>query len=438
MRYFTVLVSLLFVIACTSKLERLQESSLPGNFTNVLIDSQNIVGTFNPSEPSIFISPANDKVMVAAAILNRTYNSGDGGRTWSVKFVESPYGVYGDPVITADKSGRFFYAHLSDPEGTGRQSDKWLDRIVIQRSDDAGANWSDGSYAGLNHPADQDKHWLVADPISENLYLTWTEFDHYGSTDPNDKSRILFSRSVDHGLSWSDPLKLSALEGNCLDGDKTTEGAVPAVGPEGEIYVSWSYDDKIYFDRSLDEGISWLENDIEVGDHPGGWSVNIPGLSRANTMPITGCDISNSDFRGNIYINYCDQSSGPDDTDVWLVRSRDGGDTWDEPVRVNTDQSGKHQFFTWMSIDPSSGGIFIVFYDRRDHDDLKTDVYLAYSFDGGQSFENVRISERPFIPNPAVFLGDYNNICALNGKVRPIWTRMDDNKTSIWTAIIDF
>lgn len=432
----TALLFLLLVVACTSKLSRLQEAKLPNTFTNVLIDSQNIVGMFNPSEPSIFISPDNDNIMVAAAILNRTYASSDGGRTWSTRFVESPFGVFGDPVITADKSGRFFFAHLSDPDGTGRQSERWLDRIVVQRSDDGGVSWSDGSYAGLNHPADQDKHWLVADPQSENLYLTWTEFDVYGSTDPDDKSRILFSKSVDHGLSWSDPLRLSELEGNCLDDDQTTEGAVPTVGPKGEIYVSWSYNDKIYFDRSLDAGNRWLENDIEVADHPGGWSVNIPGLSRANTMPITACDISNSSYKGNIYINYCDQTDA-DDTDVWLIRSRDGGDSWDEPVRVNDDGPGSHQFFTWMCVDPSSGGIFIVFYDRRHHSDLNTDVYLAYSFDGGESFTNVKISEEPFKPNPAVFMGDYNNISAMNGKVRPIWTRMDENKTSIWTAIID-
>jgi hypothetical protein len=120
-----------------------------------------------------------------------------------------------------------------------------------------------------------------------------------------------------------------------------------------------------------------------------------------------------------------------------LVRSTDYGETWSEPVRVNDDPPGKHQFFTWMAVDPVTGGIYIVFYDRRAHADNQTDVFLAASFDGGSTFENVRISEKPFTPNPTVFFGDYNNISVNGGVIRPIWTRMDGNRTSIWTALID-
>jgi hypothetical protein len=91
-----------------------------------------------------------------------------------------------------------------------------------------------------------------------------------------------------------------------------------------------------------------------------------------------------------------------------------------------------------MAVDPTSGAIYIVFYDRRNYTDFKTDVYLAYSFDGGETFRNVKISERPFMPSTSIFLGDYNNISAYDGVVRPIWTRLDGNKTSIMTAIINF
>jgi len=51
----------------------------------------------------------------------------------------------------------------------------------------------------------------------------------------------------------------------------------------------------------------------------------------------------------------------------------------------------------------------------------------------------MKISEKPFTPtNNGVFFGDYNNISAYNGRVRPIWTQLDDRTLSVWTALIDF
>ena len=38
----------------------------------------------------------------------------------------------------------------------------------------------------------------------------------------------------------------------------TTEGAVPAIGPDGTVYVAWALDETIWFDRSEDGGKTWL------------------------------------------------------------------------------------------------------------------------------------------------------------------------------------
>ena len=90
-----------------------------------------------------------------------------------------------------------------------------------------------------------------------------------------------------------------------------------------------------------------------------------------------------------------------------------------------------------MTIDQANGDIYIVYYDRRNYDDRNTDVYIAKSTDGGETFENFCISESPFLPYSSVFFGDYTNITAYDGRVRPIWARADGNQMSIWTAIID-
>ncbi|MFT6719038.1 MAG: hypothetical protein ACJAY8_001437, partial [Sphingobacteriales bacterium] len=80
---------------------------------------------------------------------------------------------------------------------------------------------------------------------------------------------------------------------------------------------------------------------------------------------------------------------------------------------------------------------YLVYYDRRNYADLNTDVVLAWSRDGGITFEEKVISESPFSPTDEVFFGDYNNISAHNGLIRPIWTRLEKDTLSILTAIIN-
>lgn len=406
------------------------------SFKNIKIFEQKSGNGLGPSEPSIFINPKNTKNLVAGSIIDFIHTSIDGGLTWKTSHLESTMGIWGDPCITADMKGNFYYAHLSDPEGTNWRSDKILDRMVVQKSTDGGLTWSNGAGVGMNSPKQQDKEWLTVNSFNNEIYMTWTEFDKYNSQNPKDKSRILFSKSVDDGFTWSQPVKLSQFEGNTLDDDLTVEGAVPSVGPNGEIYVAWSYDNKIYFDKSTDGGLSWLDNDIVASNQPGGWNFEVPGLNRTNGMPITGVDISNGSYKGTIYINFSDQRNGEDDTDIFIVKSTDGGNSWSKPKMINKDKTSSHQFLTWMSVDPKTGYIYILFYDKSKYTDALTDVVLAISTNGGDSFTNTTISEKPFETNDAIFFGDYSNINAYNNIVRPIWTQQEKGTLSIWTALI--
>lgn len=398
-----------------------------GQYTNVTVSNSGF-----PDEPSIAVSKVDPAHIVAGANIEKYYYSSDTGYTWQVGNLTSQYGVYGDPCIICDTAGNFYYFHLSNPP-----SGNWLDRMVCQKSVDGGITWSDGTYTGLNGSKDQDKEWAVVDPANNNIYLTWTQFDSYGSTNPLDSTIILFSKSVDGALTWSSPRRINKISGNCLDSDSTVEGAVPAVGPEGQIYVAWAGPAGLVLNRSLDFGETWMTDNILVSDIPGGWDYAIPGIYRANGLPVTCCDLSNSQFRGNIYVNWSDQRNGLEDTDVWFKKSTDGGLTWSNLKRVNDDPAGKQQFFTWMTIDDSTGYIYIVFYDRRNYDDNNTDVFMAVSKDGGETFNNIKISESPFDPVAQVFFGDYTNISAHKGIIRPIWTRLASGDLSIITAIVD-
>ncbi|KAF5068583.1 BNR repeat-like domain protein [anaerobic digester metagenome] len=396
---------------------------------------QNILlGNFrDPNEPSIYIDPKNPDRMMVGVNIDTYYISDDGGYTWSEgRLFSSTLGVWGDPCIVIDTLGNYYFFHLSNPPGPA-----WIDQIVCQKSTDYGATWNNGKGIGLDGSKAQDKEWAAVNPLTNEICLTWTQFDEYGSLNPNDSSIIRFSKSIDQGETWSNPVRLNRVAGDCIDGDNTVEGAVPVYGPEGEIYVAWAGPGGIMFDRSTDGGNTWLDQDIFVSDQPGGWNYSIPGIYRANGMPVTCCDISNGPDRGTIYINWSDQRNGFNDTDIWLAKSTDGGLSWSAPIRVNDDEPGKHQFFTWMTIDQSNGNLWFVFYDRRNYQDENTDVFLAFSEDGGESFLNFRVSESPFIPNQNIFFGDYTNIAVQNGVIRPVWTRLHDNQLSILTAIVD-
>ncbi len=382
-------------------------------------------------EPSIAIDPNNPKLMIAGSVLSDYYYSKNGGKKWKSSTLTSTYGVYGDPVMMFDLKSRAYYFHLSHyPKATH------LDRIVCQSTDKVCKPFTDGSFPKPNGSKVQDKHWTVVNPKNNEIYMTWTQFDAYDSDNPMDSSFIMFSKSVDQGASWTDPMRISKFGGDCRDGDETVEGAVPAVGPDGTLYVTWTGPKGLVMQKSSDGGQSWMPKEKEIEPQFGGWTINVPGIYRANGLPILKCDLSNGPNRGTLYLNWCDQKNGENDTDVWLMKSTDGGITWSERIKVNQDQGGKHQFFTWMTIDQSSGFIYFVYYDRRNYDDTQTDVYLSVSRDGGLSFQDVKISETPFTPDENVFFGDYLNIDAVEGEIRPIWPRMDDRKISLWVALI--
>ncbi len=398
---------------------------LQAQFTNVLITSN-----YDPNEPSIAIDPNNTNRLVAACNINSYFFSEDGGNTWTSGLLSSSYGVWGDPCMMVDNAGDYYFFHLSYPSSGG----SFIDRIVCQKY--SSGSWNNGTYFGLNPPKDQDKEWVYYDRATEKIYACWTEFDAYGSTNSNNKSRILFVQSSDHGATWSAPVKVNDVDGDCVDSDNTVEGAVPAVGPSGEIYTAWSGPAGIQFSRSTDGGLTWSDN-VLVDTQPGGWDFAIPGIYRANGMPITLCDLSDSPYHGTIYVSWGDQRNGANDTDIWLRKSTDGGQTWSEPVRVNNDDGTAQQFLHWMTIDQTTGILYAVFYDRRDHNNNLTDVYLARSTDGGETFQNYKISETPFLPNSSVFFGDYTNITAHDGVIRPIWMSLNSGNLKLWTAIIN-
>ena len=393
----------------------------------------------NPAEVSIAINPKNPDNMIAASFqLGRPpgpragsshYVTFDGGKTWKTVPTPNPSKlVQGDDVVVFSTDGIAYHVHLAFDGIRVVRPPRAENGIIVNVSKDGGNTWTDGTPA-VNHintvTPFEDKPGMVVDnaPSSRskgNLYLAWTRFDVYGSSNPEHRSHIFFTRSTDQGQTFSMPFRISDTSGDCVDSDNTVEGAVPAVGPNGEVYIVWAGPLGLVFDKSNDGGLTFGKDKV-ISDMPGGWDFSIEGLTRSNGMPVTGVDLSNGPNKGTLYVNWIDARNG--DPDVFLMSSRDGGETWSTPVRVNDDpvKNGKAQFFTWMAVDPVDGSINLIFYDRRDTEATQTRVIVARSVDGGKTFVNHRVELPPFAINSNVFFGDYGGISAYGGRVVPVF-----------------
>jgi hypothetical protein len=392
-----------------------------------------------PAEASIAINPANRDHIVAVSLQamkpgspvrlsNFSYTSIDGGRTWrTVAAPNTHHRVHGDDAVTIGRDGTIYHSYIAFDGIRVPRPDRASSGIYIRTSRD-GIAWND-PVAVIDHlntanPI-EDKPWVGVDDADEsphrgNVYVAWTRFDVYGSDDPSHESHIWFARSRDGARTFTPPIQVSDSPGDARDSDGTVEGVVPSVGVNGEVYVAWAGPKGLVFDRSLDGGYTF-GSDTVIGTMPGGWDIPLPGITRHNGMPVTAVDHSRGPNRGAVYVNWIDERNG--DADVFLASSRDAGETWSSPVRVNDDPKGnkRPQLFTWVAVDPSDGSINVVFLDRRDTAGAHNAITVARSTDGGKTFVNHRVNRPPFASNDKVFYGDYLGIDAHGGRVAAIY-----------------
>ncbi len=386
----------------------------------------------SPEEVSIAINPVNPMQVVASSNINNYYYSVDGGITWKEKQMESMNGIWGDPMVHFDSKGNLYFAHLG--KNPRKSFPNWIDKMVVQKINvrydtcfyDIGIGYHEGRV--------QDKEWLNTD-LNGNVFISWTEFDKYKSKNPNDHSRIRFSQSKNQGATWSESLTVSDVSGDCLDGDSTMEGATSCADSKGNIYVCWSGMNNLWLDKSIDGGVSFGTDKV-IARQVNGWDIPVKHIFRANGMPFMLCNNRNSKFKDRIYVNWADTRNG--DADVFIKYSDDGGENWSEDQRVNNDPlgNGADQFSNNLSIDASSGNVYILFYDKRNSNTgAYLDVYLASSDDGGSTWKNSRITPKPFAaPGSTVFFGDYIDIDAVEGKIIPVFTANENTNFVVYAA----
>ncbi len=406
-----------------------------------------------PAEVAVAINPQFPDQVVAvsiqggrpgtARVTDFVYVSDDGGRTWKTSAAANPHGrSQGDDAIAFGADGTAYHSYISFDGIRGDRPARASSGIFVRRTRD-GVAWSE-PVPVVDHVNSaipfEDKPWVSVDGSAGsahrgNVYVAWTRFDVYGSEDPQHHSHIWFSRSRDGSTSFEPPVRVSDTPGDAKDGDGTVEGAVPSVGVKGEVYLVWAGPKGLVFDRSLDGGHTFGEDRV-IQSQPGGWDQPVPGLERHNGMPVTAVDHSRGKHGGSLYVNWIDERNG--DPDVFVMASRDGGATWEPPVRVNDDAKGAAQLFTWMAVDPADGSIDVVFHDRRGLTGTDTGVTVARSVDGGRTFVNYRVDVPPFAMTNDVFFGDYNAVAANGGRVVALFPRLEGNNTRLMAAVFRF
>ncbi len=424
-------------------------SKTPFNQTEVHIAA-------NPTDPGNVVVMSNGGFGAAGTALRSsefTAFSQDAGANWTVVPITMTQDGRNstdrfDGATAVDDFGNTHIVYMRRPPG-GANND-----IMYARSADGGASYTD--FRQIARGADVDKPWVAvgpdaANPANQAVWVTYTN-----STGGNQR---IFATGA--SVSSLGTVAAFAPVVQVNDGGTQNNYSVPAVGPNGELVVTWMSPSSgqgpanIQFDRDLNGltgGIAFGADATVTPTNAGGFDF-IPATPERSTFasPYVAYDRSGGAHHGRLYLVYADENPAEsNDFDIFLRRSDSNGNagTWSAPVQVNDDAGTNSQFFQNISVDQTNGAVWISWYDARNDfgagpgvgniDDgaglVNTEVqyFASVSVDGGVTFlPNIQVSdgasdEQRGNPSTNDF-GDYTGIAAFGGTAYATWA---DNSNS--------
>jgi hypothetical protein len=452
------------------------------------------------NEPTLAIDPRNTAIRTSgsndycAIPTNRDawagfYRSNDSGATWTDSLLPgyladtSSQGTgspvhqmalggaiaAGDPVQAWDNKGNVFYMGNNFNRGIedgisgsfrDNTGDVWVATYAAAKPNDSS---TDGSrYVRtvilasntFGQGSFNDKTGIQVDQSNGNVYAAWSDFHGRGCNE------IVFSRSTDHGATFSAPMKISSVCSN--------QGPNIAIGPSGQVYVSWfantggskslggNFSEGAAFASSNDFGQSFSMATIAVPFNPfvsNQFSGNgARQCGDAASLCPTGQTFPRFDLsqpslttNGNDIVMLFQVAVGGQGQ-AQLTKSSDGGATWSTPVAIDAQATG-HQFFPWITA--SNGVLSAVYYDSRGDPNYAAtrapcndgagngyaclNVWYSSSTDGGTTWAHVKLTSVPTNPNfeqfggrTVPFFGDYIMVAAVGNQVEAVWTDARD------------
>jgi hypothetical protein len=397
------------------------------------------------SETYITINPAAPKILAAGSneifrLPMRGYFSSDGGSTWGGVDLPLPpakgngLNFGSDPTLAFDTLGHVFYGYIVVYFGNGNGINATA--VAVARSSDGGRTYPQFTLFSLEGGSSHfnDKPMIAADtnpssPFKDSVYVAW-DAAIGGSTGGG----VRLARSTDHGATFTiarvdDP-----------HGPGRAIGAVPFVGPDGEVYVAWNdyFANTIAFNRSLDGGATWEQPRV-IARKTLPFAIAIPAEFSRGALVYPACDTDRSagPHHGRLYCAWMDQTASGN-TDILATFSDDGGTTWTAAAPATDADAGVDRFNHWLAVDPVTGDVNVSFYDTRNDTTgarVMTDIYLSQSRTGGASWlPNVRVTDvssnehdcSGVFPCAGINYGnqqgDYAGLASFGGVSYPIWT----------------
>ncbi len=188
--------------------------------------------------------------------------------------------------------------------------------------------------------------------------------------------------------------------------------------------------------RSEDKGASWSGEipvsrlgTVEVSDPETGDPVRTGDI-----IPEVASD--ERPGTDNVYVVWQDaRFTGFERDQIAFSRSTDGGETWSAPVRINNRRFETQAFTPAIRVD-DEGNIAVIYYDFRNNDlgdaELETDVWMVRSTDGGATWREERVTDQSFDMRAApvargYFTGDYIGLTAYADVFKPFWSASEDD-----------
>ena len=373
---------------------------------NVLVNREGIIDVSN--SPTVAYNPAREDNVVVTyrkdrpgydALISYSFN---GGESWEQSVLPLPQGITGctasqgapcpfAPDIAFAPDGTLYVTYVNLVGNGNRPDNLWM-----STSTDGGRTLS--LPTRIAGPLTFQQR-VTVDPNGP-LYVTYVQATEVGFlrfADP--PPRIVTVRSDDGGKTFGAPVPVSDpnrprvlapspvidrdgqlivmyqdMKGNRRDYEYQE-------GPPAELPVS------LVLTRSTDGGRTFapgqeFETDILLTRRFLPFLPEIPQLAIGSN--------------GTLYATWADGRNGDDD--VFLRKSTNGGQSWTAPVKVNDNgPDGTAQFLPKVAVGPGER-VSVIFLDGRNDPDQRTDLeaWLATSTDGGRSFDNIRLSTKPF------------------------------------------
>jgi hypothetical protein len=406
---------------------KVNEVDLSGGLNNQQGEISIAVNRRNPDQAVAVVMNFTENSDQGNLLLGTTHN---GGETWVRQTLKTePLAAYiADPMLAFDGEGRVFLTQLPIQGQTNPLG------IDVIRSLDAGLNWESPVRVSSSQGQD-DKPAIAADDEPGSAY-----FGHVYVAWKRPSNVVLFSRSIDHGQSFSTPLPIATIVSAGLDITITRDGTVLVAynHPHNALDTRG-----IYVQRSLDGGQSF-EAPLKVAPVNAQWQLYpLAHCSNPGTFIQASIDADRSrvDASGRVFLTWTDYPdaspvcsnpcSNNCPTRVRFATSADGGLTWSgaQSLLPVAEMEAGAQFFQWSDIDQSNGDLYVGFKDSSvDVSNRNTHTRMLRSTDQGITWsEPLTLSSDSGFNT--TWPGHYQGLAAQNGRVYSGWADYRSNGT---------